>query len=101
MAEVGIDAARAALSRLVERALAGEEIIITRRGQPVVRLTPLDGRTTKPRRPGALKGLFTVPDTFLEPLSEDELAEFYDGPIVPDDGSKGAGGSGGEGTEPG
>lgn len=84
MAEIGIYEARAALSRLVERALAGEEIIITRRGRPVVRLTPLEGARA-PRKPGALKGMFEVTDAFFEPLPEDVIDAFYEGPIEPEE----------------
>lgn len=44
MTTVGMHEAKTQLSRLVERALAGEEIVITRRGQAVVRLAPVEQR---------------------------------------------------------
>jgi prevent-host-death family protein len=37
---VNMHQAKASLSRLVERALAGEEVVIARNGQPLVRLVP-------------------------------------------------------------
>jgi prevent-host-death family protein len=40
MTEIGMHEAKTQLSRLVERAEAGEEIVITRRGQPAARLVP-------------------------------------------------------------
>ena len=40
MAEIGMHAAKTHLSQLVERALDGEEIVLTRRGEPAVRLVP-------------------------------------------------------------
>ena len=40
MAQIGMHEAKTHLSRLVERALEGEEIILTRRGEPAVRLVP-------------------------------------------------------------
>ena len=40
---VNMHKAKSDLSRLVARALAGEEVIITRDGKPVVRLTPIRG----------------------------------------------------------
>ncbi len=40
MAHVGMHEAKTNLSRLVERALDGEEIVLTRRGEPAVRLVP-------------------------------------------------------------
>ena len=57
MASISISHARAELSRLIERALAGEGIVITRRGKPAVRLVPVEQRPRR-RKPGALKGLF-------------------------------------------
>ncbi len=84
MTTVGIYEARAALSRLVERALAGEEIVITRRGKPAVRLVPIED-TLPPREPGALRGLFEVTDEFFEPLPDEVLAAFYEGPIEPEE----------------
>lgn len=72
MAVVTIHAAKTHLSRLIERAQAGEEIIIARGAEPVVRLVPVTPERIE-RRPGALKGQFVVPDDFDDPLPEDEL----------------------------
>jgi len=59
------------LSALVERALAGEEIVIARRNTPAVRLTPI---VPKPeRRPGRFKGMGRLTDAFFEPLPEEEM----------------------------
>jgi hypothetical protein len=63
--------AKAQLSSLVARAVAGEEILIGRAGTPLVRLVPVEGMA--PRTPGLLKGL-VVPDALFDPLPEDELA---------------------------
>ena len=63
--------AKTQLSRLVDRAIAGEDIVIARAGKPVVRLVPVDA--VAPRQPGLLKGL-TLPDDLFDPLPEDELA---------------------------
>ena len=68
---VNIYDAKTQLSRLVERAAAGEEILIARAGKPMARLVPVDPH--EPRRPGLLKGL-TVPDALFEPLPDEELA---------------------------
>jgi antitoxin (DNA-binding transcriptional repressor) of toxin-antitoxin stability system len=64
--------AKTDLSDLVARAEAGEEIIIARHNKPAVKLVPV-GVVPKPRVPGALKGRFTLPDSFFDPLPEDEL----------------------------
>jgi prevent-host-death family protein len=59
------------LSRLIDRAAsAGEEILISRAGRPLVRLVPVE--TAGPRKPGLLKGL-AVPDALFDSLPEDEL----------------------------
>jgi prevent-host-death family protein len=86
MATVSVYNARAEFSRLIERALAGEEIVITRRGKPAVRLVPVEQART-PRKPGALKGLFEVTDEFFEPLPDDILEAFYSGSIDPEEDS--------------
>jgi prevent-host-death family protein len=84
MATIGVYDARAELSRLIERALAGEDIVITRRGKPTVRLVPVE--ELRPRRkPGALKGLFEVTDAFFEPLPDDIIDAFYESRVFPDE----------------
>lgn len=54
--------AKTQLSKLVERAAAGEEIVIARGGRPMARLVPL-APAGGPRRPGAYRGeLWVAPD---------------------------------------
>ena len=84
MANVSVYNARAEFSRLIERALAGEEIVITRRGKPAVRLVPVEQDQPK-RKLGALKGLFEVTDDFFEPLPDDLLDAFYNGSVFPEE----------------
>ena len=72
MAVVTIHAAKTNLSKLIERACAGEEIIIARGSEPVVKLVPVQAVTPK-REFGTLKGKLTVPDSFFDPLPDDEL----------------------------
>ena len=88
MAEVSVYDARAAFSRLIDRALAGEEIVITRSGRPVVRLVPCKAEASR-RKPGALKGLFEVTDAFFEPLPDELLEAFYGGPLKPKENASG------------
>jgi prevent-host-death family protein len=61
--------AKTQLSRLIDRAAAGEDIVIGRAGKPVVRLVPVEDAL--PRQPGLLKGV-TVPDALFDPLPDDE-----------------------------
>jgi prevent-host-death family protein len=73
MPTVTIHAAKTNLSKLIERACAGEEIVIARGSEPVVKLVPIEYRP--PRREfGALRGQLVVPPAFFEPLPEEELA---------------------------
>jgi prevent-host-death family protein len=74
MACVNIYEAKTHLSRLLERACEGEEIVIARAGRPVARLVPIGA--VKPRVLGADAGVFSVPDDFDAPLSERVLAGF-------------------------
>jgi len=69
---VNIHEAKTHLSRLIERAVAGEEIIIAKAGEPRVCLTPI--RAVGERRPGRFAGLVVVPEAFFDPLPEAELA---------------------------
>ena len=61
--------AKAHLSRLIDRATAGEDVVIGRAGKPLVRLVPVEAM--QPREPGLLKGV-VVPDALFDPLAEDE-----------------------------
>jgi prevent-host-death family protein len=73
MATITIHQAKTQLSRLIARAEAGEEIVIARGKEPVVKLTPLAARKGK-RVPGLLKGKYNLPDEFFfDPLPEEEL----------------------------
>lgn len=75
MKTIKIHDAKTNLSRLIERACEGEEIIIARGSQPVARLTGL--RATKgKRKPGSLKGKLRVGPEFFEPLPPAELSEW-------------------------
>lgn len=63
--QFNIHEAKTHLSRLVERAAAGEEIIISKAGRPVARLGPLL-RATTPREPGRWRGRVVIHDDFDE-----------------------------------
>jgi prevent-host-death family protein len=69
---VNVAEAKARLSALIDRAAAGEEIILSRAGRPVARLVPLAERP--PRQPGVRRNWQIPDDLFLEPAEEAELA---------------------------
>lgn len=74
MTEVNVHEAKTHLSRLLDQAMAGEEVIIMRSGRRLVRLVPLEAA---PRRKlGSAQGDFGVPDDFDAPLPPEILAEF-------------------------
>jgi len=75
---VNIHEAKTHLSRLVEQAAAGEEIIIARAGKPVARLVALEKAKLPPRQFGSMKGQFEVPDDFDAPLPPEVLDLFYE-----------------------
>lgn len=79
---VNIHAAKTHLSRLVERAAGGEEIIIARGGEPKARLVPLASRRAV-RRPGLLRGKIEVAEDFDAPLPPSVLELFYGTPLEP------------------
>ncbi len=66
---VNVHEAKTRLSRLLDRAHAGEEITISKRGVPYARLCPL--QAPEPRRPGLLAG--KIDESFFEPLPHEEL----------------------------
>ena len=72
MATITIHAAKTNLSKLIERALSGEDVIIARGHTPVVRLVPVNSVVPR-REPGTMKGKLTIPDSFFEPLPDEDL----------------------------
>ena len=85
MATVTIHDAKTNLSKLIARAEAGEEIVIARGKDPVVRLTPLAVRPQPIQKPGRLKGKVSLPDSFFfDPLPEEELRLWEGGGTGPD-----------------
>lgn len=69
---VNMHKAKSDLSRLVGRALAGEDVIITRSGKPVARLVPIRNE----RVPGLARGEMTISSDFDAALPEDLLDSF-------------------------
>ncbi|MBW2734513.1 MAG: type II toxin-antitoxin system Phd/YefM family antitoxin [Deltaproteobacteria bacterium] len=74
MSQVNVHDAKTNFSRLLERAHAGEEIIIAKNGRPFARLCAL--APAQPRKPGLLKG--NVDESFFAPLPEEEMS-LWDG----------------------
>lgn len=77
MQTINIHEAKTHLSRLVEQAAAGEEIIIAKAGKPVARLCPLHVPRKLPRSLGILEGELHVLDDIDTPFKEEIAAMFY------------------------
>jgi prevent-host-death family protein len=69
MQQITLAEASQNLPDLIEAALGGEEIIIIKDNQPLVKLTPVSPLKHR-RKPGSAKGLITISDDFDAPLEE-------------------------------
>ncbi len=74
--------AKSRLSALLAAAERGEDVVIARAGKPVVRLVLVNGASPGKRVPGSMKGKIWMAPDFDAPLSDDELAEWEDAPLV-------------------
>jgi len=72
--EVNIHEAKTQLSRLIERAVAGEDVVIAKAGHPLVRLVRIEAD-----RPvlGSARGQFVLPAGWDAPLTEGEVNELF------------------------
>jgi prevent-host-death family protein len=66
--------AKTSLSRLVERAARGEEIILAKAGKPLAKLVPF--RQPQPRQPGGWEGRVRISEDFDAPLPPEIQAAF-------------------------
>jgi prevent-host-death family protein len=90
MTAVNVHEAKARLSELLDRVERGETVVIARRNRPVAELRPIARAARKKRRRpiGLAKGMGRVLPAFFEPMSADELADWYEvrpsDPLHPD-----------------
>jgi len=73
MHQINIEEAKSNLTDLIDAAINGEEIIIAKDDQHVVKLVPISRSTPHPQF-GSAKGLIAIPDDFDEPL--EDFAEY-------------------------
>jgi prevent-host-death family protein len=74
MATITIHKAKTQLSKLIEQACRGEEVIIARGSKPVVRLVAIE-ESEGNRIPGAWKGKISYTDDAFAPLTDQELKD--------------------------
>ena len=75
MATVNIHDAKTHLSRLIEQAAQGEQVIIAKAGKPLVKLTALEA-PVHPHRLGFLKGQIAVPEDF-DTMGAEEIVRLF------------------------
>lgn len=73
-ASVNVYEAKTHLSQLLDRAAAGEEIVIARAGRPIARLVALSDAPSRRRNPGAWRGKVSIADDFNDLPAEIEAA---------------------------
>jgi len=83
MIVINIHEAKAKLSEYLDAVAAGECVVICKRNRPVAELRAVEQKRTEPRPVGGGPYTFAVPASFFEPMPDDWLDEFYNGPIFP------------------
>ncbi|MBP0464825.1 type II toxin-antitoxin system Phd/YefM family antitoxin [Roseomonas sp. PWR1] len=78
MSTLNIHEAKTHLSRLVDRAAAGETVVIAKAGKPMAKLVPLSATDAPAPRIGFLAGAFSVPEDF-DTMGGAEIARQFDG----------------------
>lgn len=76
MPTVNIYEAKTQLSKLVDQAAAGKDVVISRNGRPVARLIAIQNKQMRMAGFGALKGKGWIADDFDAPLPDEILAQF-------------------------
>lgn len=76
MYTVNIHEAKTHLSRLIDKAAAGEPFVIAKAGKPMVKVVPVDMVHTEHRRLGFLRNQFQVPDDF-DRMGEQEIEALF------------------------
>ena len=85
--QVNIHEAKTHFSRLVERAAAGEEIVIAKAGEPRARLVPLERPTGRRRGYGSMRGKIWLADDWDSDETNEAIAVLFfgdDHPTTPD-----------------
>lgn len=84
MIVINIHEAKAKLSEYLDKVAAGERVLICKRNQPVAELRAVEQKRSEPRPIGLGKGTITIPPSFYEPMPDEWLDEFYNGPVFPE-----------------
>ena len=69
MYQIELDKAKSQIEALIQTALDGEEVIITRNDEPVLKLVPVSKSNIR-RKAGSAKGMIVMSEDFDEPLED-------------------------------
>ncbi len=78
-AQINIHEAKTHLSKLLQRVVAGEEIVIAKAGKPLAKIVPIEQRKST-RKPGSAKGQVWMAPDFNAPLPA-EILDAFEGHI--------------------
>jgi antitoxin (DNA-binding transcriptional repressor) of toxin-antitoxin stability system len=76
MIKINIYEAKTHLSKYLGNLERGEVILLCKRNVPIAEIRPIPRPSTRKRPVGFMKGEFTVPPSFFEPLPEEVLRSF-------------------------
>jgi prevent-host-death family protein len=79
--KVSVYEAKSKLSQMINMALEGDEVVITRNGADTVKLVPASKSTSKGDWIGSWQGKAKIHDTFYDPLDDDATVKFLTGEI--------------------
>ena len=77
--KVSVYEAKSKLSQMINKALEGEEVVITRNGKETVKLVPTNGNKTS--WIGSMEGRIIIHDNFDDPLDDDQTVKYLMGEI--------------------
>jgi prevent-host-death family protein len=83
MIVINIHEAKAKLSAYLDAVAGGDTVLICKRNRPIAELRAVEQKRTEPRPLGGTKGI-VIPPSFFDPMPDDWLDEFYNGPIFPE-----------------
>jgi prevent-host-death family protein len=83
MIMVNIHEAKAKLSEYLEAVARGERVMICKRNRPIAELRAVEPQRHEPRPIGLGKGQGSIPPEFFDPMPDDFLDAFSNGPIFP------------------
>jgi prevent-host-death family protein len=83
MIVINIHEAKAKLSEYLDAVANGETVLICKRNRPVAELRAVEQKRTEPRPLGGTKGI-VIPPSFFDPMPDEWLDQFHNGPIFPE-----------------